>query len=166
MAEAKVRRVFGGKEANERLAQREVVLRKAAELRSLIALLAVAASASAAVGQVPPLLLESGTSAPVAVGMEAWSDGPCGALGALSIDDGPPGFGSRSPLSGLASVSRCASPMLSPAAMVDSSPCCDTPGCTPVASPLPPVALLGPYLISPVVSPLAASPVLDAIAAS
>ncbi|KAM3209543.1 hypothetical protein ACQJBY_063929 [Aegilops geniculata] len=166
MAEAKVRRVFGGKEADERLALREVVLREAAELRRLIALPVAAASASAAVGQVPPLLLESGTSAPLAVGWEAWSDGPCGALGALSIDDGPPGFGSRPPWPGLASASRCVSPVLSPAAMVDSSPCCDTPGRTPVASPLPTVALLGPYLVSPAMSPPPASPVLEDIPAS
>lgn len=157
LAEAKVRRVFSTKEAGERLALRAVMLREAAELRRLIALPAASATAPAGAGSASSPPPEADTTAPTAKGKETWFDAACDgvgrALGALSIDDAPPGFGALPPLSSLATASHCGSPVRTPTATFVLSWSCDSPGRTPVATPLPPAAVLGPYHATPVAPP-------------
>lgn len=150
LAEAKVRRVFGGKEADERLSLHEVVLREAAELRRLIALPAMPAWVLARAGPTSSLHLEADTPAPTTKGKEAWFDGACGALGAIPIDDASPGFGALPPLSGLALASHYGSPVCPSTTTVDSPPRSDSPGRTPMASPLSAEALLRPFRAMPV----------------
>ncbi|XBI72042.1 hypothetical protein VPH35_066089 [Triticum aestivum] len=149
LAEAKGRRVFGGKEADARLALRAVMLREASELRQLIALPAASATTPAGAGSASSPSLEAGTPTPLTVGMEASSDGGAcigvgHALEALCIDDTPPGFGAMPPLSSLKAMNHDGSPSHSPMAMTDPSPERDSPVRTPVATPLPTLALLGP----------------------